>query len=365
MKNIFKILLVIALVLFTIYCVFYFRTILTYILLAGIFTLLGRPLMKVLRKIKVGKARLPKAFCAAITLLSFFLFIFGFIALFMPLILQEIRTITNIDLQTAIENLSKPLTKLDAYLAKLHLLDETRSSADIMFERIGSMLNMDNLSGIFGSFVGILGNLFAAIFSVSFITFFFLIDHDKIYRSIISLVPSKFERRFTNVVFTTEKLLTRYFIGVLIQISLIASLVTIGMLIFGIEHALLIGFFAGVINIIPYIGPVVGWVFGMFVGLTTNLDLEFYNFTLPVLVQISSVFATVQLLDNTFFQPLIFSSSIRAHPLEIFLLLWVAGTIAGIPGMILGIPCYTIVRVVGKELLSEFNLMKQPLRKVS
>lgn len=358
MKNIFKVILIVAGGVFTIYCLYYFRTILTYILLAGFFSLLGRPLMRLLRSIRIRKYRLPKSLCAAITLFSFFLVIFGFMALFLPLLVYELRMITMVNTEALMENLSRPLAKIDDFVNKFQVNGEVFSSAEFVMVRFVSLFNSSSISGFFSTFVGLLGNIFAAVFSISFITFFFLIDQKRIYRSVSKVVPPKMLRSFNNVVFTTERLLTRYFIGLLIQLSLIASLVTIGMLMFEIEHALLIGFFAGVINIIPYIGPVIGWVFGLFIGLTTSFDFDFYTFGLPVLVQISSVFATVQLLDNTFFQPLIFSSSIRAHPLEIFILLWIAGTIAGVPGMILGIPCYTILRVIVTELLTEFHFLQ-------
>jgi len=151
-------------------------------------------------------------------------------------------------------------------------------------------------------------------------------------------------------------LLTRYFLGILFQMTLVGTLVTIGLLVFGVENALLIGFFAGVINIIPYIGPIIGMVFGLFVGLTTNLEAaDFLAEWLPLTAKMLGVFLTIQILDNLFFQPVIFSNSIKAHPLEIFLMVSVGYTFMGVGGMILAIPCYTVVRVMVTELWSEFG----------
>ncbi len=146
--------------------------------------------------------------------------------------------------------------------------------------------------------------------------------------------------------------------GVLLQVTVVTIFVSIGMIILGVENALLIGLLAGFVNIIPYVGPFIGLGFGLFVGVTTNIGIEFYNEMLPLLLKITIVFFSMQTIDNMFLQPLIFSNSVRAHPLEIFLLILVAGTLAGILGMILAIPVYTIFRVVAKEFLSEFKIVQ-------
>ena len=126
-----------------------------------------------------------------------------------------------------------------------------------------------------------------------------------------------------------------------------------------IQHVILIGFLAGVINVIPYVGPVIGGLIGVLIGISTNLQLEFYTELLPLSGKIFLVFATMQLIDNFIFQPLIFSNSVKAHPLEIFIVVLSSGTIWGITGMIVAIPFYTLFRVVAKEFLSEFKVIEQ------
>jgi predicted PurR-regulated permease PerM len=125
-----------------------------------------------------------------------------------------------------------------------------------------------------------------------------------------------------------------------------------------IENAFLIGFLAGIINVIPYVGPLIGALFGVILGITTNLELDFYSQLIPLSFKIISVFAVMQMIDNFIIQPIIFSNSVKAHPLEIFIIILSAGTIWGITGMLVAIPFYTVIRVIAKEFLSEFKIVQ-------
>jgi predicted PurR-regulated permease PerM len=127
----------------------------------------------------------------------------------------------------------------------------------------------------------------------------------------------------------------------------------------GTSHVLIIALFAALINVIPYIGPLIGFVFGITVGVVTHLDLNFYSELLPMLGYMTIVFGVVQLLDNFVVQPMIFSNSVKAHPLEIFLVILAAGMVAGIFGMVVAIPTYTIIRVVAKEFFSQHRFVKK------
>ena len=311
--------------------------------------------MDLLSNFHIGKFRLPKWVCALLTIFSFFLVIFGVGALFLPLVIHEIQTLMDIDFATVAAILEKPLNFIDDQLALLQLGNGEGTAKAALKESINSFFDGPGFTDLFNTLIGTLGNIItivAAVFSISFIGFFFLTDPKLFYNFGAYFVPGKYKEVYREVVDTSKKLLSRYFIGVLIQVTLIATLVTIGLLIFGVENALLIGVFAGIINIIPYIGPIIGLIVGLFIGLTSTIEYAaLTSQMLPISLEIITIFITVQILDNIFFQPIIFSSSIRAHPLEIFLLIWVAGTIAGIQGMILAIPSYTVVRVVVKEVL--------------
>ena len=127
----------------------------------------------------------------------------------------------------------------------------------------------------------------------------------------------------------------------------------------GIENAILIGFFAGLMNTIPYLGPFLGASFGVMIVISSNIDASFYDTTFPKLIKIVCLFGAVQLIDNFIVQPQIFSKSVKAHPLEIFIIVLMGARIGGVIGMVLAIPLYTIFRVLAKVFLSEFKVIKR------
>jgi predicted PurR-regulated permease PerM len=144
----------------------------------------------------------------------------------------------------------------------------------------------------------------------------------------------------------------------MIQTLVFAFNVTIILWVAGNENSLLIGVFGGFFNIIPYIGPVMGMIFGLFITLTSNLDIEF-ALLLPMLLKVAGAFVIVQLIDNNLVGPYIISKSVQAHPLEIFLITLASAKIGGVTGMVIGVPVYTILRVIAREFFSNFKIVQR------
>src|SRR5690606_26066252 len=133
----------------------------------------------------------------------------------------------------------------------------------------------------------------------------------------------------------TVYMLTRYFGGIFTQIMIITTLASLLLSLFGVKNALLIASFAAVINVIPYLGPIIGAMFGVIMTISANLDADFYMTTLPMILKVIATFGMIQLIDNFVLQPVIFSNSVLAHPLEIFIIILVGSQLGGIVGMIL------------------------------
>jgi len=129
--------------------------------------------------------------------------------------------------------------------------------------------------------------------------------------------------------------------------------------LFGIKNALLIAFVGGVFHIIPYIGPLIGATLGVVLGLAGAISGNMYPDLVPVILKILSVFFAVNLIDNFVFQPFIYSNSVKAHPLEIFFIVLIGERLAGIPGMVLAIPFYTLIRIVAKEFFNKFKIVQK------
>jgi len=123
--------------------------------------------------------------------------------------------------------------------------------------------------------------------------------------------------------------------------------------------ALLIGLIVGILNLIPYIGPWIGAAIGLLLYITANIQLDFNAEIVPMVVKVLAVIGVVKLVDDSVLQPFIYSKSVKAHPLEIFLVIIVAGHMYGVLGMMLAIPGYTVLRVILKEFLYQYKFIQQ------
>ncbi len=345
-----------------VWALWYFKAIVIYILVAAIISLIGAPLVKILDRIKIGKKNFPRALSAAITLALILFMIFIFFRLFIPMIAYEAHEFSNIDITQVKENLREPLGKIQEWIGTIETENGTQLSVeDYVSNKVVSILSLSRISNVLGFITGMLGDIFIGIFSISFITFFFLKDTRLASRSVLLLIPDKFEESTRHALTSIKNLLTRYFLGLIIQLTLIMLLISLGLYLVGLDfqHAIIIGLFAGLFNVVPYVGPIIGGIFGIVIGIVTNINLDFYAEILPLIGYIALVFVSVQLIDNFIFQPFIYSSSVKAHPLEIFLVILIAGSVAGIKGMILAIPTYTVLRAIAKEFFNKFKVVKK------
>lgn len=221
-------------------------------------------------------------------------------------------------------------------------------------------INVKKVSKLFGSAFSMLGNIIATLVSASFLAFFFLRDKNLFKNIILTLVPVKFENQTSVIMNESRKILSRYFIGLLLELLLVMICTMIGMLIIGLNFrlAITIGFFAGLFNIIPYVGPIIGGIVGIFIGISNHLEMDVYTTILPLIGKMALVSAIVQVLDNNIFQTVIFSNSVKAHPIEIFLVIVLAGSIGGIGAMIFAVPIYSVLRIIAKQFFSHFKVVK-------
>jgi predicted PurR-regulated permease PerM len=331
------------------------KIIVGYLLISLVLALIGRPLMKLLSRIKIKNKKLPVGLNSFITIIALMVFFTAFFSIFAPLVVTEARIISSINFEEVAIGIAEPISDLESWMTEKHFLSP---DSDIQ-SKLSELFSLTKVSTIFNSLIGFLGNGLIALFSILFITFFMLKEKGLTKLVVESFTPNDKIEKVNAVTKNIKRLLSRYFIGVIIQITLITVIVSLGLTFLGIENAILIGFLAGLINVIPYVGPLFGAIIGILIGISTNLELDFYTQILPLSFKIISIFAVMQIIDNFVFQPLIFSNSVKAHPLEIFLIILSAGTLWGITGMIIAIPFYTIFRVIAKEFLSEFKIVKE------
>ena len=358
MKNVSKYFFSVLALLIIAGLVWYFIRIVVYILLSVVFSLVGQPFVKLFRKIRIGKRSMPSAVSALGAMICIYLILFSFSALFFPIVIEEVRIIASVDTQHLLNSLKEPINNVE-YFLKSFITDNQRDSfQDYVQTKLLSFLNFTKVSDFFNQFLSIVGDLLVAIFSISFITFFFLRDEKLFYNGVLLFTPSKYETEAKNILYESKQLLIRYFIGILLEILLIVILVAVGLSLLGIKNAVIIAIFSGILNIIPYVGPLIGLMIGLVIGISTNVGVDYYSIA-PLVGEISAVFIAVQLLDGLLFAPLIYSNTVRAHPLEIFIVLLIAGNIGGISAMILAIPTYTVIRIIAKQFFNNFKVVQR------
>jgi len=338
---------------------YFFLDIVTWLVIAWILSLLGQPMMRLLEKVKIGKFSLGINTRAIITLFSFIIIIVAFIALFVPSIVQQTRNLAAVDYGAIVKSLDEPITHFTERLVNLGLIENTDDSpTEFIKDNLISKFSPSKITNIFGTVIGATGNLLVSIFSIIFIAFFFLKDKGLFMKGLLTITPSKYESEIKNIVDTSIHMLTRYFGGILIQVTIITIYLSVILGILGIPSALLIAFFAALINVIPYVGPMIGGAFGIFIAISSSLDADFYSVMLPMIGKVVMVFVSMQMFDNFLVQPYVYSNSVMAHPLEIFIVVLVGAKIGGIGGMVLAIPLYTIFRVIASVFLSEFRIVQ-------
>jgi predicted PurR-regulated permease PerM len=342
----------VALVLFLLW---YFRTIISYVILAVIIAFIGDPLMDQLKKFRIKNFVLPPWLRALITLLCIIGLFLGLGALFAPLVADEIEFISSIDPEIVSNAIQEQISNL---AANHPVIQDNLSNIDfstLVVTKIQSIFSFQWLQSIFGGVFGFVGNLVIGLFAVLFIAFFFLKDGFLFARITFTLTPEKHIEKMKNIIEHTHILLRRYFIGIALQSLIMALMVGLSLYFLGIKNAVLIGLFAGIVNVIPYVGPLMGAGFALLIALTSSMQVDFVTSFMPIIAKVLGVFIIAQQIDGFVVQPMVLGNSVKAHPLEIFIVVLAAGTIGGVVGMVMAIPVYTILRVVAKEFLSEFK----------
>lgn len=345
----------------------YFRSVLIYILAAVVVSLIGKPMMRQLQKIEIKGHKAPDWFLAAFTLITLLLLFMAVITMIVPIVSGIVKGISLSSIEASAKHIAGPLADFNEFLR--HSFPALGSDFRIEIaavQELQKMIAPSAFSTLIGSAASALTSLGVGLFSVVFISFFFIKDDDLFTNIVTALVPDKHEEETSKAISDIGHLLSRYFGGVMIEITGVALVNFLGLLLIarlGFNASIGIAFLTGILNVIPYVGPLMGGVIGTVLGLVLKyssatpigLDVGFLAFTLILI----AIFCFTQLIDNMLYQPVIYSTSIKAKPLEIFIVLLIAGHIAGPLAMIVAIPCYTVIRVIAFRFFRHIKAIRR------
>ena len=337
----------------------YFKNVLIYVIVAFVVSLIGRPIMKFLKRIRVGKFHLPDWFSAVLTIVLI-------IGLLILIVTQMIPMVSNIVREASVMNgkiylESNPVDRFNEWLIGLFPnLGADFNIIDVVMDKLRELVSFNSVTGFVGSVASLVSSAFVGLFAVVFISFFFLKDSNLFERIICALVPDRIEHTMTATLNDIKQLLSRYFVGLLLEMLGVALIDFLGLWLIArldFSYAIGIAFIAGLLNVIPYVGPLMGEAIGVILGVIlkvgtgAGLSVNVWVFALIIL----AIMLTAQLIDNFIYQPVIYSTSIKAHPLEIFIVLLMAGHIGGVVGMLVAIPAYTVLRVIALRFFHRFK----------
>lgn len=338
----------VLLVLFFLYKI---QSVIIYITIAAVISLIGRPIVLFLR----NKLKFNNTVAVILTMLLLLALLFGLIRLFIPLIVEQGHNLSLLNIEELQVNIEGLYREIISYF-ELQNIDFEQS---INKSNLLGKIDYTIIPNFLNSIISGLGSFSIGLFSVLFISFFFLKDSRLFENGIMTFIPDNKESRWKNSSTKIKDLLSRYFVGLIFQILILFIIYTIVLLIFGIHNAIVIAFLCALLNLIPYVGPLVSAILMITLSMTSNLGESFSEVILPKTIYVTLGFVIAQLVDNFFSQPIIFSKSVKSHPLEIFLIILIAGILFGIVGLIVAVPAYTAIKVILKEFLSENKVVKK------
>ena len=326
------------------------KTLLIYMLIAGIVSLIGRPINQLLTK----RLKLKNVLASSITIVFLMWILVSIFSLFVPLLVQQGENLSLLEVNELKGNIETLIQEIGTYFNLDNSFWQQQFSVDNLFQNV----NFGLLPELLNQTLELLSGFTIGLFSVVFILFFFLKDSHLQERIILALVNDKVTDRVEKSIEKTKGLLSRYFLGLLLQISILLIIYSIVLAIFDVENAFIIAFLCALLNLIPYLGPIIGGVLMLLLTMSSFIGADFSTVILPKTGYVMIGFVIGQLVDNFFSQPFIFSNSVKSHPLEIFIVILASGTLLGPVGMIIAIPLYTTIKVIAQEFMAENKIVK-------
>ncbi len=344
----------------------YLRSVLLYIILAAVVALLGSPICGLVCRISIKGHHIPRWAGSIVSIAAVFGIAFGIVTTVVPLVRDVIMDISVANVNNMTQAMAAPLAEFNEWMSDTFpQLGPGFRIESVILEQLQNLFNVSTFSAVVGSVTSFMAKLGITLFAVIFISFFLIKSPGTFARLITSVLPDKYDNQAIVSINESGTLVSRYMVGLAIEVFGVSLINFIGLLLvarMGFRYSIGIAFMTGLLNIIPYLGPLIGGAIGVVLSLiikyicATSFGLA-VGFA-PFLLILIGIFAFTQLIDNYVYQPLIYSNSVKAHPLEIFIVLLIAGKIGGMAGMLAAIPAYTVIRVIARQFLGNVKFIR-------
>lgn len=335
--------------------IWYLWEVVLYIIVAAVLSLVGRPLVSYLTRINIFGYIISRTLASALTLVVMWLVIGALGMLFIPLLYGKVNELASLDWTSVTAVVESSLANLESLIERVFAIEIT-DIGETFKQFMLSLVDID-VAKTFASVATVIKSVAISFFSISFITFYFMKEDNLFYRLVALFFPDRFRSNVFNALDSVTALLSRYFGGLMAESFMLMVIISVVMTLFGMHgsDALVIGLIIGVLNVIPYAGPVIGTLLSLCIALLSPIGGD----VLHTAIVLCSTVAVVKVVDDFIIQPTIYSDRVQAHPLEVFLCILIAGYIGGIWGMLFAIPLYTVLRVFAREFFSEYSLVQK------
>lgn len=338
--------------------IWYLSEIFISIVIAIVLSIIGRPLVNFYSKLKIKNHFIGNTFASLLGLLSILTVVILFFVFMVPLLISQANLVVNIDLNLIAVYYQDFLNDLSIFLLRYDIVEPGQNINSLIEKELSDLLRLISFSTVFNTLLSTTSSLIMGVFIVLFLTFFFLKEPSIVKNTLLLFIPKEHVALTNLIISDSRALLSRYFIGILLELVTMMTIIAITLSILGIHNALLIGFLGGLMNVIPYLGPIIGATTGILFGIIYVLSSGLFDELNFTIMAILSTFVIANLIDNFLLQPLIYSKSVKAHPVEIFLVIITAGKLAGIIGMIAAIPAYTVAKVIIRQFANKRIITK-------
>ena len=309
----------------------FFSTLFAPVLIAGFLYYLLNPIVKLLMK-----AKIKRIWAVAIVLLLLVAAIIWILLSVIPSLVQQISSLASNmpDFIKQVESWLKEVAELPLF--KEVDINKYFEQLDISYGTIIQQF-LSGVSNSLGSIVGTIASATVVIITAPFILFYMLKDGEKLVPNIQQFFPEKRRNQIVELLGQLNKTLANYISGQAIECLFVGTFTFLGYMVIGVDYAFLFGVIAGLTNLIPYLGP--------YLGLAPAFLVTVFNDPVKALL-CCVVVLIVQQLDGNIIYPNVIGKSLKIHPLTIIIVLLVAGNIAGLLGIFLGVPFYAICKTI-------------------
>ncbi|MBS5949547.1 MAG: AI-2E family transporter [Clostridium sp.] len=326
-------LIILILVIFLIFILYFkietINSVVNIILISLIFSYSLKPI----RNILTERLRLNKRVASIIIILGIFIIIGIFLYILIPSILKESNNITDI-----IGNIDDYIDVLYSKL-KINEIEFLKNIYVIINEKLNTFLVTFSESFLTNILEGIENIISLAIIPI--VTYYFLVDGELLFHKLLLILPTEKRIVIKKVLTHIDKVLSRYIVSQLFLSLIIGVITSIALLILGVDFAIPLGIFNGILNIIPYFGPIIGGIPAVFVALISSPKRALFT---------ALVVFLIQQIEGNILSPKITGDSTNMHPIIIIILLLIGEKLGGFVGMIIAVPIGVIIKVIYEDI---------------